>query len=180
MLSQVTHVLINTYSLCVVLLNLTHEVLYYLKEIWVFLLYDSLISLELLLNMSKEVLKMLLVIQNKLINNSFVQFITWELIWVTLDDDWSHVSKLLRDYFRTVLHYEQVLILDFLEEFHIGLNIFNQRLEFNLYFDYILLLLEVLLFDLCRISICCCDQQSTISRATSLQVHLNDLFLPEL
>jgi len=62
------------------LLDLNHEAFNYFEKFWMLFLNYYLISLEMLFNMLKELLEMLLIIQNQFIYDGFMQFNTWKLI----------------------------------------------------------------------------------------------------
>jgi hypothetical protein len=73
--------------------------------------------------MSKEMSEMLLIIDDQLVNDSFVKFKTWELVGVSLDDNSSQTCEMLRNHRRTSLHDENVFTLDFLKEPHVSFNV---------------------------------------------------------
>lgn len=88
MLFQITHVLVYIHCFCSVCFYLIHEGFDHSGEIRVLLFDKNLIPSELFLDMRKELFEMLLIIHDKLVDDGFVQFKTWELIGVAFDDDW--------------------------------------------------------------------------------------------
>lgn len=126
---EIPHVLVDVDYLGALLVDLIQEALDYLRELGVLLLDDHVILLVLAANVREELLEVLRVIHDQLVDDRLVEVDARELVGVTLNNHRRHRGEVLGDHERTGLHDEEVLALDFLEETHVGINIWHERLE---------------------------------------------------
>lgn len=126
---EIPHVLVDVDYLGALLVDLIQEALDYLRELGVLLLDHHVILLVLAANVREELLEVLRVIHDQLVDDRLVEVDARELVRVALNNHRRHRREVLRDHERAVLHDEEVLALDFLEETHVGINIGHERLE---------------------------------------------------
>jgi hypothetical protein len=105
------------------LIYLRHESLNKASKVWVALFDESFVPLEVTLDVVKELLEVLRVIHDKLANYRFVQIKRWELVGVALNNHGRHVGEMLGDSWSTLLHDEHVLVLNFLQEAAVGIDV---------------------------------------------------------
>jgi len=126
---EIPHVLVDVDYLGALLVDLIKEALDYLRELGVLLLDDHVILLVLAANVREELLEVLRVVHDQLVYDRLVEVDARELVRVTLNNYRGHRGEVLGDHKGTGLHDEKVLALYFLEEAHVGINIWNKRLE---------------------------------------------------
>ena len=126
---EIPHVLVDVDYLGALLVDLIQEALDYLRELGVLLLYDHVVLLVLAANVREELLEVLRVVHDQLVDDRLVEVDARELVRVSLNNNRRHRGEVLGDHERTGLHDEEVLALDFLEETHVGINIWHERLE---------------------------------------------------
>jgi hypothetical protein len=120
---QVAHILINVDHLIAFLLNLAVETLQELAELRVLLPDELLVFFEVAADVGEELLKVLRIIKDQPVNDGLVKVNRGEFIGVTLYDYGSHVSKVLGNNLRALLHDKEILLLDLLPEASVALNV---------------------------------------------------------
>jgi len=126
---EIPHVLVDVDYLGTFLVDLIQEALDDLRELGVLLLDDHLTLLVLAAYVREELLEVLRIVHDQLVDDRFVEVDARELVGVTLDDHCGHRGEVLGDHERAGFHDEEVLVLDFLEESHVGINIWDKGLE---------------------------------------------------
>lgn len=126
MLSQIFHVLININQFVMnVLVNLEYKASHLLSEVGVLAEDKLLILFVALLDEEEEGFKVLLVIQDKFVDYGFVELWTGEFVRIALVDYSRYVCEMLGDVWGATLLDKVILTLDFLEEFHVGINVLD-------------------------------------------------------
>ena len=126
---EIPHVLVNVDYLSTFLVNLIQEALDDLRELRVLLLDYHLTLLVLATYVREELLEVLRIIHDQLVDDRLVEVDARELVGVPLDDHCGHRGEVLGDHKGTGFHDEKVLILDFLKESHVGINIRDEGFE---------------------------------------------------
>ena len=126
---EIPHILIDVDNLGTFLVDLIQEALDYLRELRVLLLDDNMILLVLAAYVREELLEVLGIIHDQLVNDRLVEVDARELIGIPLDNHCGHRGEVLGDHKRTSFHDEEVLVLDFLKESHVGINVWDEWLE---------------------------------------------------
>jgi hypothetical protein len=103
---QISHVLINIDDLSTLHVYLSEEFFDNLGEFGELIFDYAMILFILVPYVSEKLLEMLRIIQDKLVDNGFVQIDAGELVGVTFNDDRRHGREMLRDYHSAGLHDE--------------------------------------------------------------------------
>jgi hypothetical protein len=103
---QISHVLINIDDLSTLHVYLSEEFLDNLGEFGELIFDYGMILFILVPYVSKKLLEMLRIIQDKLVDDSLVKIDAGELVGISFDDDRRHGSEMLRDYHCAGLHDE--------------------------------------------------------------------------